>query len=107
MNDEGKSFNLFIIYNLIFAAIVILIGLYAIFFTDFFDRDYQTRIREFSDGWQDASGKICNIDDVALGDAGGLAVLEKEIPSSATGRDALCFESRDCDLEVLIDGRVV
>lgn len=102
MNDEGKSFNPFIIYNLIYAAIVILIGLYALLFTDFLSRDYRSEIREFSEGWQDTSGKIGNINDIVLEDFSGHVLLEKEIPSSVTGRDSLCFESEDCNLQVNI-----
>ena len=103
MNDEKKGINYIVIYNLIFAALVIALGLYVMLFTDMFDRDYRDHIRDLSDNWQTLSGHKIDTDYYSLKDCDGEAEIIKPIPKEVTDNDDLCFESDNVNLEVYIN----
>ncbi len=103
MNDEKKSINYIVIFNLIFAAFVIALCLYVLLFTDIYDRGYRSRIRDLSDNWQTLSGQKIDTDYYSLKDCDGVAEIVKPIPKEVADNDDLCFESDNVNLEVFID----
>ncbi len=106
MNDEKKPINYIVIFNLIFAAIVIALGLYVMLFTDMYNREYRDHIRDLSDNWQTLSGHSIDTDYFSLKDCDGVAEIVKPLPKDITDNDDLCFESDNVNLEVYINNEL-
>ena len=99
--DESRARNnIVILFAILMAGIVLLLLLTA----DLFDRSYRQRILAFSDGWMDEEGAAHNIEDITAGEMKMGMFLTKTLPEHLTDADCLCFESRNCNLNVWVEG---
>jgi diguanylate cyclase (GGDEF)-like protein len=104
MNKEKKALSRIVIYNLIYAAIVIAIGVYALFFTDVFDTSYMQNLRDFSEGWSGPNGLSSNIDEYAAPRPDMKVFFIKNLPDDIRDGDDLCFEATNAYIRVDLDG---
>ncbi len=96
-----------VLYNAVFAVIVLLTVLYVVLFTDFFFSDYREDLRSFSDNWKISEGQWVNLDKIDVSDFGGRIELSKPLPSSTTDADSLCFESSNVNLKVSLGDKEI
>ena len=96
-----------VLYDAVFAVIVLVTVLYVVVFTDFFYGDYREDLRDFSDNWLVSHGKWIDLDNVDVSDFGGHVELSKPLPSGTTDADSLCFESANVNLKVILDDKEI
>ncbi len=92
--------NIVIIFAIMFGTIVVAL----LFTADVFDRKYRERIISFSEDWCDPDGVLHNIEDLTAGNAENKLVLIKQLPEHLTDSDCLCFESRNTNFNVYVEG---
>lgn len=62
---------------------------------------------DFSDGWLTETGERVTLDDVDTKNFGDSVVLEKTLPAVLAEDDALCFQTKNADVTVWVDGKEV
>ena len=104
MKDNQKPLSTIFYYNLIFAALVLVVFFYALFFTDAFGRDFSENLVYFSDNWHDSAGNTYNLDITELKSFAGNVTLTNTLPDDLKDGDSLCFLSKYCNVKVYMNG---
>ena len=104
MKDNRKPLSNIFYYNLIFAALVLVVFFYALFFTDAFGRDFSENLVYFSDNWHDSAGNTYNLDITELKSFAGNVTLTNTLPDDLKDGDSLCFLSKYCNVKVYMNG---
>ena len=92
--------NLVIIFSIMLGAVVVALFLTA----DVFDRKYRERITPFSEDWRDPEGSLHDIDDLSVGNYEHKLLITKKLPEHIKDSDCLCFESRNVNFDVYVEG---
>ncbi|MBO4415702.1 MAG: diguanylate cyclase [Lachnospiraceae bacterium] len=97
------------IYLRVYLAILILLIVNLLFFTDFkkyFSNQELYEISDFSTNWKDRDGQTVDLDDVSAVQYGGEAEYVKNLPGLIKINEELCFVSSDSDVTIWIDDRL-
>ncbi|WP_029231077.1 GGDEF domain-containing protein [Butyrivibrio sp. VCB2006] len=105
MQESNKQTGINKILNRIFAAVVILLFVIALFFSDAFSRSYLPEMTDYNDEWLDENGNSYKISSLNVKDHGGKIVLTKKLPYYIFDGDCLCFESRNVNIKVMMGKR--
>ena len=92
--------NLVSIFAIMLGAVVLMLILTA----DVFDRKYRERITIFSGDWCDTEGNLHDIEDLTAGNSDHKVLITKKLPEQITDSDCLCFESRNINFNVYVEG---
>lgn len=107
MKETRKPLSTVFYYNLVFVAVVLVFSVYALLFTDVFNREYAKTLRYFSDNWRDSSGLIYNLDKDEIKDYVGKVTLANRLPDDLSDSDSLCFLSKNTNVKVYMNAEVI
>lgn len=102
MKKEEPRVRKFLV--IIFAIILLGVLTLLIVTTDVFDRSYRNDIMPFSGIWEDEKGTEYRIVELVGGKLPEGTILSKKLPEHLTDADCLCFESRNCNFNVYVEG---
>lgn len=91
------------IYAAIFTLFLILIIFVIPFQTAERGKDLYKEVTPFSEGWELESGEKANVDELRPSEYDGEITIKKTLPDDISNDDAVCFESRNTNLEVYIN----
>ncbi len=65
------------------------------------------KVRSFSDGWKTEDGREWAIKDIRAGGDAGVAVAYNTLPDDTADEDALCFETHNANVRILVGDREI
>lgn len=107
MKDNRKPLSNIFYYNLIFAALVLVVFFYALFFTDAFGKDFSENLVHFSSNWHDSAGNTYDLDTTKIKSITGNVTLTNTLPDDLKDGDCLCFLSKYTNVKVYMNGEVI
>ena len=84
----------------VYFAVVIVLFVSTLFFSDAFSRNYMPVMTDFNEDWADEYGNTYSISDVNVRNFGGSVVLSKKLPYYIFDGDCICFESKNVNIKV-------
>ena len=105
MKKEGTTERKIFSTAYLMASILLLV--YVFIFADAGQERIVDRVLDISEGWTTGSGDTMNISDVRTRNFEGDVVLSRELPNRIGATDSLCFDSKNVNVEVSVDGKPV
>ena len=89
----------------IFAVLSVFLVIFIIAVTVRTDRESDSVLREFAEGWSEPDGNIINLEYVRANDDGFSDPVTKTLPDDISDNACLCFESYNINVDVSVDGK--